>query len=61
MKCVRNILIYALNVIFQAPVTFKIYPVFKNTWEIGAIILLSMQNCGIPYSFLASLLKCKIH
>jgi hypothetical protein len=33
MKCVRNILIYTLNVIFQVLVTFKIYFVLKNTWE----------------------------
>jgi hypothetical protein len=33
MKCVRNINIYTLNVMFQVPVTFKIYLVFKNTWK----------------------------
>jgi hypothetical protein len=33
MKCVRNIHTYTLNVMFQVPVTFKIYLVFKNTWE----------------------------
>jgi hypothetical protein len=32
MKCVRNILIYTLNVMFQVLVTFKIYFVL-NTWE----------------------------
>jgi hypothetical protein len=32
-KCVKNILIYTLNVMFQVLVTFKIYLVFKNTWE----------------------------
>jgi hypothetical protein len=31
MKCVKNILIYTLNVMFQLLVT--IYLVFKNTWE----------------------------
>jgi hypothetical protein len=33
MKCVRNINIYTLNVMFQVPATFKIYLVFKNTWK----------------------------
>jgi hypothetical protein len=52
MKCVRNILIYTLNVMFQEPVTFKIYLVE----ELGQLyILLSKKNCGIPYSFLPSL------
>jgi hypothetical protein len=41
MKCVRNILIYTLNVMFQVLVTFKIYLVFKNTWE----------DCGTYFAF----------
>jgi hypothetical protein len=55
MKCVRKKFIYTLNVMFQVPVTFQMYLLFKNTWEDWAIILLSKKNCGIPYSFLPSL------
>jgi hypothetical protein len=33
MKCVRKIYIYTLNVMFQVPVMFLIYLVFKNTGE----------------------------
>jgi hypothetical protein len=33
MKCVRNILIYTVNVMFQVPLSFQIYLMFKNTWK----------------------------
>jgi hypothetical protein len=41
---------------FQLPVSFQIYVVFKNTWENWGNYLVSKKNCGIPYSFLPSLL-----
>jgi hypothetical protein len=56
MKCVKNINIYTLKVMFQVPVTFKIYLVLRIRGRIGTIILLSKKNCGIPYSLLPSLL-----
>jgi hypothetical protein len=55
MKCVTNILIYTLNVMFQVLVTFYIFLCLRIRGRIGAIILLSKKNCGIPYSFLPSL------
>jgi hypothetical protein len=55
MKCVTNILIYTLNVMFQVQ-HFKFILYLRIGGRIGAIILLSKKNCGIPYSFLPSLL-----
>jgi hypothetical protein len=55
MKCVTNILIYILNVMFQVLVTFKFVLRLRIRGRFGAIILLSKKNCGIPYSFLPSL------